>query len=64
MAEERDKKKATEVAEKIEEKTEEKTMGTLEPKDTAMGEVAMITAGREAVHKESARRLQAKGSLL
>ena len=55
---------AEKIGEKIEETIEEKIMDTLEPRDSAMGEVAMITADREAVHEESASRLQAKGSLL
>ena len=60
--------KDTEVIKKIEEVKEEKiggrTMVTPEPKGSAMGEVVMATADREAVHEESARSLQAKGSLL
>ena len=61
LEEEKDKKKHTEV----EEKTEMKIMVRQEPTGIAMGEEeAMITAGREVVHEVTARRLQAKGSLL
>ena len=59
--EEKDKKKHT----KVEEKTEMKIMVRQEATGTATGEEeAMITAGREVVHEVTARRLQAKGSLL
>ena len=67
-AEMKERMKDTEVVEKIEEVREEviegRTMVTPEPKDSAMGEVVMTTADKEVVHEESARRLQAKGSLL
>ena len=66
--EEKEEMKDTEVTEKIEEVKEEKiggrTMVTPEPKGSTMGEEVMATTGREGAHEESARRLQAKGSLL
>ena len=61
LEEEKDKRKHTEVAEK----TEMKTMASRELTDSAKEEEeAITTAGREVVHEETARRLQAKGSLL
>ena len=60
MEEEKDRKRAIEVAEKI----EVKTMGIQESRGIATGEEAMTTSGREVVHEVAARRLLAKGSLL
>ena len=61
-------KKNTEMAEKIGERMEEmievRSMEDQEQRNIVMGEAAMITADRGAVHEESARSLQAKGSLL
>ena len=55
---------AEKIGEMIEEMIEKRTMDILVARDLATGEAAMITADREAVHEDSARRLQAKGSLL
>ena len=55
---------ADKIEEVIEEMIEGRTMDTPEPRGLAMGEAAMTTADREVVHEKSARRLQAKGSLL
>ena len=52
LEEEKEVKKDIEAAEK-------KTMGTQEPRNTVMGEEAMITAGKEEVHEVAARRLLA-----